>query len=44
MNKKKNKHNDAIECEPKFDHRFSLSIWNNYPLPVVTVILRGGKK
>ena len=42
--KNNNQHNNAIEYEPKFDNAFSLSSGNKEPLPVVTVILRGGKK
>ena len=36
--------NDAIENELKFDNSFNLSRGIKYPLPVVTVSLRGGKK
>ena len=36
--------NDDIEYEPKFYNTLSLSSGTKYPLPVVTVILRGGKK
>ena len=42
--KNKNQHNDAIEYEPNFDNTFSLSRGTKYPLPVVTVSLRGGNK
>ena len=40
----KNQRNDAIENQPKFDNIFNLSSGNKYPLPVVNVSLRGGKK
>ena len=45
-NIKKNKyqHNDAIDNESTFDNSFNLSIGTKYPLPVVSVSLRGGKK
>ena len=36
--------NDAIEYEPKFDNKFSLSSGNKDLLLVVTVSLQGGKK
>ena len=36
--------NDAIEYEPRFDSKFSLSSGAKNPLKVVTVSLRGGKK
>ena len=36
--------NDAIEYEPKFDSKFSLSSGTKYPLPVVSVSFRGGKE
>ena len=36
--------NDAIEYEPKFDNKFSLSSGTKDPLKVVTVSLLGGKK
>ena len=39
-----NQHNYGIEHYPKFDNIFSLSRGNKYPLTVVPVILRGGKK
>ena len=42
--KKIYKHNDAIENELKFDHKFTLSSKTKDPLPVVTVSLRKGKK
>ena len=42
--KNKDQRNDAIEYGPKFDSKFSLSIRTKEPLPVVTVILRRGKK
>ena len=35
--------NDAIEYEPKFDSKFSLSSGTKYPLPVVSVSFRGGR-
>ena len=44
ININKNENNDAIENEQKFDNKFSLSIWNKEPVPVVTVSLREGKK
>ena len=42
----KNKYqcNDAIEYEPKYDNKSSLSSGTKDPLTVVTVSLRGGKK
>ena len=42
----KNKYqcNDTIEYDPKFDIMFSLSIGTKEPLPVLNVILQGGKK
>ena len=43
-NKNKNKNNDAIEYDPGFDSRFSLSSRTKDPLPLVTVRLREGKK
>ena len=45
-NIKKNKiqRDDSIEREEKFDNKFSLSSRTKYPLLVVTVSLRGGKK
>ena len=36
--------NNAIEYEPKFDSKFSLSSRNKDPLPVVNVSLRVGNK
>ena len=44
IKKNKDQHNDAIENEPKFDSNLNLSSGTKYPLPVVTVSLRGGKK
>ena len=44
IKKDKYQHDDAIENEHEFDGSFNLSRGNKYPLPVVTVILRGGKK
>ena len=40
----KDQRNDAIENEPKFDSKFSLSSRTKDPLLVVTVSLRMGKK
>ena len=43
--KNKNQCNDAIEYDPSFDSKFSLSSEPPMdPLPLVTVGLRGGKK
>ena len=42
--KNKYQHNDAIEYDPKFDNKFSLSRKNKDPISVVTVSLIGGKK
>ena len=43
-NTKYNQVNDVINIELKFDRSNSLSKYPvNYPLPIVTVILRGGK-
>ena len=36
--------NDSIEYETNFDDQFNLSSRTKDPLPLVTVILRGGKK
>ena len=36
--------NDAIEYEPRFDNKISLSSGTKDPIQVVTVRLRGGKK
>ena len=44
IREKKNQHNDVIGHELKFDNKFSLYSGSKYPLPVVTVILRIGKK
>ena len=44
VQKNKNQHNDSIEHELNFDNKFRLSGRNKDLLPVVTVILRGGKK
>ena len=44
IKKNKNQHNDAIEYEPSFDHKYSLSIGTKEPLPVVIFSLVGGKK
>ena len=44
ININKNQHNDAIEYDPKFDNKFSLSRKNKDPISVVTVSLIGGKK
>ena len=44
IKKNKNQHNDAIEYEPSFDHKYSLSIGTKEPLPVVIFSLIGGKK
>ena len=45
-NKIKNKYkfNDSIEYETKFGNIFSLSSGTKDPIPVVTVIVLGGKK
>ena len=40
----KDQRNDAIEYDPKFERQFILSSGTKDPLPVVTVIKRGGKK
>ena len=42
--KNKDQHNDAIEYDPKFDSKFSLSSGTKDPLPEVNVSLLGGKK
>ena len=42
--KSKNQCDDAIEYEPRFDNKFSLSSGTKAPLSVVTIILIGGKK
>ena len=44
IKKNKNQHNDAIEYEPKFDNKFSLSSGTKDPLLLITVSLRGYKK
>ena len=43
-NKNKNKNNDAIEYDPGFDSRFSLSSRTKDPISVVPIRLRGDKK
>ena len=44
IKKNKNQHNDAIEYEPRFGNKFSLSSGNKDPLSVVTVEFIGVKK
>ena len=44
IKKIKNQHNYIIENYPKFDDKFSLFKGNKYPLQVVTVSPKGGKK
>ena len=44
IKKNKNQHNEDIECDLKFDNKFSLSSGTKYSLPGVTVSLGGGKK
>ena len=40
----KDRRDDAIGNDPKFDSSFNLSSGTKDPLPVVTVSLQGGKK
>ena len=40
----KDQHNDAIENDQKFDNIFNLSSGTKYPIPLVTLSLKGGKK
>ena len=40
----KDRRNDSIENDPKFDYCFNLSSGTTYPLPVATVSPRKGKK
>ena len=44
IDKNKDQRNDGIENELMFDNIFNLSISTKYPLPVITVIPRGGNK
>ena len=45
LNNYKDQSNEAINSEPTFDNSsFNLSSGTSYPLPVVTVSLRLGKK
>ena len=44
INKNKNQRNYAIEYDPKFDNKVSLSSGTEEPLPVVAASIRWGKK